>query len=130
MKNTIFYVLIGLLCLTISIYILRNMRESFKGKDKDDKEKKENNESNLDYKDSSATKCNDPSLASEACLWCKGKKHNTTIEYMEKNLQQMVKSYSEILDDNPCGIEIFQTTISKNKKLKNTLKKIIETILK
>jgi hypothetical protein len=119
MRYTLFYVLIGLLCLILSIYILRNIRENFE----------EDNDEGLDYKDSSATNCKDPGKASNACFWCKGKKHIMTIEFMEKKLEQMAKPYTEILDNNPCAIEIFKDAMYKNTEIKNTLKTIIETIL-
>jgi hypothetical protein len=122
MRHTLFYVLIGLLCLTISIYILRNIRENFKGEDNDEE---------LDYKDSSAKNCKNPSdETSEACYWCKGKKHDSTIESIGKQMEDMVEKFADFVENNPCAIDKFQSAISKNKEVKKTLKKIIETILK
>jgi hypothetical protein len=122
MRHTLFYILIGLLCLIISIYILRNIRENFKEEGEDEE---------LDYKDSSAKNCKNPSdESSEACFWCKGKKHDSTIESIENSTEGMVEKFAEFVENNPCYVDKFQSTISKNKKVKNTLKKFIETILK
>ena len=119
MRHTLFYVLTGLLCLILSIYILRNIRENFKG----------NTGEGLDYRDSNSTNCRDLGKASDACFWCKGKKHNMPIDYMEHQLDKMAGPFAEMLDKNPCAIEILKNAINNNIEIKDTLKTIIETIL-